>query len=713
MLPRKIDPPMAKQDEQGNLITAPAALRNLYTRTYVERLRHRPIKEDFQDIFELKTTLWAERYKSIQNKKSKPWTISDIEKITKKLKNNQTRDPIGMVNELLKPGVMGQDLKKAISSLMNGVKVNFFFPAFMQLSNISSLYKNRGSRFSLDNDRGIFILTVFRKVLDKLIYQDKHSEIEKNMSDSNIGGRKGKNVKDHLFIIYGIINSVLVEEKTCIDIQIYDLVQAFDRLWLEDCMNDLYDSLPSEHQDDKLALIYEGNSLNKVAVNTPVGLTDRVNIEHIVTQGGVFGPLQCSNSIDTIGKKCYSKGEHLYTYKKMVRIMPLSMVDDLLAVAPCSHKSVALNTYMNVQIELKKLRFHTQDAKGKSKCHVLHIGKNSNFCPTLQVHGTQMNKVTEDTYLGDIISNDGRNTKNINNRIGKGLGKISDIMNMLEKISLGQKYFKIALVLRESLFLNSILTNSDVWYGLTKTDIKLLEDLDLSLLRNFLRAPCTVPAEAVYLELGCQNIETIIKGRRLNYLHYLLKQNRSTMLFKVFITQWKYPASKNEWTEQIKLDLKDFGFPEDLEELEAISSNSFKNQVKKKSKEFAFYKFLEGTEGKSKLDNLCYRELRMAKYLDKEDISSSEAQLIFSYRTRMSNFAENYKGQGGPTICPLCESHVDSQKWSFHCKTIKENVTIIGNYSDIFSENVKMETAQTITRITKFREEYLNQRKVT
>ena len=133
------------------------------------------------------------------------------------------------------------------------------------------------------------------------------------------------------------------------------------------------------------------------------------------------------------------------------------------------------------------------------------------------------------------------------------------------------------------------------------------------------------------------------------------------MLFKVFITQWKYPAAKNEWTEQIKLDLMEFGFSEDLEELEAISNNSFKNQVKKKSKELAFYKFLEQTEGKSKLENLIYRELRMAKYLDNEDISCSEAQLIFSYRTRMSNFAENFREQGGPTIFPLCESHVVSQ----------------------------------------------------
>ena len=68
------------------------------------------------------------------------------------------------------------------------------------------------------------------------------------------------------------------EEKCCIDICIYDLEKAFDALWLEDCLNDLYDTLPEHQQDDKLALIYEANVNNLVAVKTPVGLTERVNI---------------------------------------------------------------------------------------------------------------------------------------------------------------------------------------------------------------------------------------------------------------------------------------------------------------------------------------------------------------------------------------------------------------------------------------------------
>ena len=289
---------------------------------------------------------------------------------------------------------------------------------------------------------------------------------------------------------------------------------------------------------------------------------------------------------------------------------------------------------------------------------------------------------------------------------------MNEIMNMLEKVSLGHEYFKIALLLRESIFLNSILTNADIWYGLDKSDIKRLEDLDLSLLRNFLNVPCTVPAEGVYLELGCLNIETIIKARRLVYLHYLLKQEESSMVYQVFITQWKYPATKNEWTEQVKIDLKDFGFSDDLSELKSISVNSFKSSVKKKSKEYAFFSYLEKTEGKSKFENLFYKDLKMANYLNNEEISYKEAQVIFSFRLRMANFGENFRGKGGPSICPLCQSHLDNQKFSFHCRLIQENVQIEGTYSNIFSDKITLKTVKSLVEIQKFRDEYLNQRKV-
>ena len=106
------------------------------------------------------------------------------------------------------------------------------------------------------------------------------------MSDSNIGSCKKRSIKDHLLIIHGVINSVVKGKEEPIDIQIYDLEKAFDALWLEDCLNDVYDSIDAENRNDKISLLYESNRINRVAVKTGVGLTDRVVIPSVVQQGG-------------------------------------------------------------------------------------------------------------------------------------------------------------------------------------------------------------------------------------------------------------------------------------------------------------------------------------------------------------------------------------------------------------------------------------------
>ena len=89
------------------------------------------------------------------------------------------------------------------------------------------------------------------------------------------------------------------------------------------------------------------------------------------------------------------------------------MIDDLLGIAPCGLESIALNTFINVQIEMKKLRFHTPGPEGKSKCHKIHVGRPNKFCPTLLVHGTIMKQAASDTYLGDVICGDGYNKENM------------------------------------------------------------------------------------------------------------------------------------------------------------------------------------------------------------------------------------------------------------------------------------------------------------
>ena len=135
------------------------------------------------------------------------------------------------------------------------------------MANITSFWKGKGSRHDIEYERGIFILVVIRMIKDKMIYNDIKDRIE--ISDSQVG-RSGYSIRDHLFVIYSVLNSATQKECPPIDIHMYDLCKCFDGLWLEECCNNLYEAGVT---DDKLAMIYEGNKINDVAVRTPGGLT--------------------------------------------------------------------------------------------------------------------------------------------------------------------------------------------------------------------------------------------------------------------------------------------------------------------------------------------------------------------------------------------------------------------------------------------------------
>ena len=700
--PQVPDPPMAKLNEKGVLVTSPNLLKMLYLKTYKHRLRQREMKPEYMDLYFLKDELWQSRFEELSQNKSKPWDSNQMDKVLKALKNNKTMDPNGMINEIFKPGIIGRDLKQAIISLNNGIKSNLFLPEFMNLSNISSIYKKRGSKMEMNNERGIFILTVLKSILDKLIYCDNIDNIDENMSDSNIGGRKKRNIKNHLFMIYGIINSVVNGTEDCIDIQIYDIEKAFDGLWLEDCLNDLYDTVPAANKDDKLALLYQSNKINKVAVNTAVGITERVNIENIVQQGGTWGPVLCSNSIDTLGKKCRDQGIHNYRYKSISEVLIFAMCDDLNGVAKCGMDSIALNTFITTQIEMKKLKFHIPDKNGKSKCHKIHIGKDHDMCSVLQVHGTVMESVSFDTYLGDVISADGKNTRNIKKRVSRGIGISTQILNLLRTISLGEYYLEIALLLRESLFLNSVLNNAEIWYSVTKEELKELEDLDRTLLKKILDVPFSTPKEAYYLELGILPIGVILKARRINYLQYILKREEGEMLFTFFMTQW-HNEIQGDWTQEIKENLDDFGIPCDFDGIKSMSEYSFKALVKRKAKEYALKILQEMQSTHSKMSNLNYSELKLQEYFNTPGISRTEMLNLFKWRVKMAPLGENFRGNQGNIVCPLCHNHLDNQATIFQCEAIRKEIGSEVKMEDLYRDKIELSTARTITTIEELR----------
>ena len=191
IFPKSRDPPTAMIDPlSGNLLTSEDKIEEAAINVYTERLKNRPMKDDLKHIKDAKEMLCEKLLKIAKRRKTPPWTMHDLDRVLKSLKKQKSRDPHGLANDLFLPGVAGDDLKLALLKLVNKIKEEQKYPQCLELCNISSIWKRKGSRNSFDCYRGIFRVTIFRSILDRLIYNDEYSNIDSNLTDSNVGPEK-------------------------------------------------------------------------------------------------------------------------------------------------------------------------------------------------------------------------------------------------------------------------------------------------------------------------------------------------------------------------------------------------------------------------------------------------------------------------------------------------------------------------------------------
>ena len=191
--------------------------------------------------------------------------------------------------------------------------------------------------------------------------------------------------------------------------------------------------------------------------------------------------------------------------------------------------------------------------------------------------------------------------------------------------------------------------NVENWSGLSSTYISHLESVDKLCNSKFLNTPVTTPREAMYLELELMSLNTTIKARRVNFLHYLVTRSESEMIYKVFIQQWHRPV-KNDWTTAVRQDLKDFHMEENLENIKTKYQEVFKKQVKQKVQIYEFNQLMSAKQRHTKMDNLNYSKLEIQEYFKLENMNTAGAQTLFKYRVRMANFSENFCGNQGPLL---------------------------------------------------------------
>ena len=164
------------------------------------------------------------------------------------------------------------------------------------------------------------------KVFEKLLKSRIKNELA-GIDLCQAGSRSNRGPTDNTFIVNAVIDHHKYLNK-CLFLTTYDFQQAFDSLWLQDCVLSLHKlGVPGS----VLQIIFNLNRVARIRVKSQFGLTSAATVEDILQQGRVLAPDLCSAST---AEYC---GRNKGVSVGLCVISSLAFVDDMLDMSLDCH----------------------------------------------------------------------------------------------------------------------------------------------------------------------------------------------------------------------------------------------------------------------------------------------------------------------------------------------------------------------------------------
>ena len=106
-------------------------------------------------------------------------------------------------------------------------------------------------------------------------------------------------------------------------------------------------------------MLYELNKTAIMKIKTPFGYTDEFQVDMILKQGTVNGPILCCCSVGKFSDHCADN--NIIVSKNEIEVPPIAFVDDIKGLADNTSKIVVLNAHAEVYRKRKRLNFNVEN----------------------------------------------------------------------------------------------------------------------------------------------------------------------------------------------------------------------------------------------------------------------------------------------------------------------------------------------------------------
>ena len=485
-------------------------------------------------------------------------TKGEIKNAIKMLKNGKAAGPDGIPAEAIKADL--ELSTNILYDILGRIWEKQELPKDWREGHLVKLPK-KGDLTDCSNYRGIMLLSVPGKVLNRVILERIKKAVDSHLRDEQAGFRQNRSCLDQIATLRIIIEQS-IEWNASIYINFIDFEKAFDSVDRETLWKllrhygipqKITDLIKSNYETMKCSIIHEGR------------LTEPFEIESGVRQGCLLSPFLFLIVIDWIMKSTTENGKDGIQWTLFNQLEDLDFADDIALLA---------QTLGQMQSKTAKLDFFSRQVGLKineDKSKVLRI--NAKNTEAVKVGSRTLEEVEKFTYLGSIVDRNGGSEADIKSRIQKARGAFSMLKNIW---SSKQLTTKTKLRIFNSNVKSVLLYGAESWRS-TKGDWNRLQSFINSCLRKITNIKWfdKIQNATLWERTGQSPVELEIRKRRWRWIGHTLRKpaNNITRQALTWNPQGarKRGRPKNTWRRNIEKDLKSIG--KSWKEIERISKN--------------------------------------------------------------------------------------------------------------------------------------------
>ena len=597
----------------------------------------------------------------------------------------------------------GKDFQQATQILMERIWESEYIPDGWKYTMLIMLYKGRGLKEVMDNNRFIHSKDWMPRFFEDLVVSKMKNKVNKKTTKYQIGGMKGHRSSEHLFSVKSIIAYYAFMDWPLL-IQCIDIRKFFDKENLRDAMCALY----SAGVCGKVyRLWFKLNENTRIAVKTGVGLTDERETGETLGQGTVGGALASALNIDE-ELDCHFEDSPVEICYGSTRLQPISFQDDVLRM--CTGRDEAQEGFNRMEAVFKSKLLEIHPTKS---CYLL-FANNSKMRNRIQSEIADrpltydtftVTGKSEEKWLGDILSNGGQEKSieaTINNRYGKITGAIFELKAVIEDLrmqSIGG--IKCGIDIWEMSFIPSLLNNSGTWASISDSSVEKLNSLQNTFLQTLLAVGRSCPKPALCWDTATPMMQIRIEKSKLALLFHIKNLDDSSLAKQIYSEQLNsgWPGLLRD-CENI---LERWDVPNILHENHQLSKYQWKTIINKEAK-IQNGKLLADMmkNGYSKLEVMKREAYEEKTYL--KEMPMYNARINFSLRARTfpckMNTMNNPKFKADMWRCDSCESCIDSQSHILYCpaykelregRTLSSDDDIVSYFRDVLAIRIKLD----------------------